>query len=254
MQAHTQSPKTADRGAVTLFVQCLVDGFFPEVAEAMVRILETLGHRIDYPQKQTCCGQPAFNAGYRNEARRAARHFIDVFETSERIVCPSGSCIHMIREYYPLLFAAEPEWQRRAVAVSRKCFEFTEFLVDVLAVDDVGARFDGRITYHDACHLLRGIGVGEQPRRLLRNIRGAEFVEMPESDRCCGFGGAFSITYATLSTAMLEDKIASIVHSGADVVVGCDVGCLMNIQGMLKRKGININTMHIAELLANGMG
>jgi L-lactate dehydrogenase complex protein LldE len=243
----------ADRRRITLFIQCLVDGFFPEVGEAMVRILEALGARLDYPEDQTCCGQPAFNAGYRTEARRAARHFIEVFEPAGRIVCPSGSCVHMVRAYYPLLFEQEPEWKRRAIAVAKHTFEFSEFLVDVLGVDDLGACYDGRITYHDSCHLLRGIGVAEQPRRLLRNIRGAEFVEMPESYRCCGFGGAFSLKYPEISTAMLEDKVNFIVASGADLVVGCDVGCLMNIQGMLKRKGLKIRTMHIAQLLIQGM-
>ena len=239
---------------MTLFVQCLIDAFYPQVGEALVRILENLGVRIAYPPDQTCCGQPAFNAGYRNAARRAARHFIEVFEGANWIVCPSGSCIHMIRAYYPLLFAEEPDWRQRALAVSRKCFEFSEFLVDVLGVDDLGAHFAGRITYHDSCHLLRGIGVREQPRRLLRNVNGAEFVEMPESDRCCGFGGAFAVKYPVISTAMLEDKIGFILASGADLVVGCDTGCLMNIQGMLNRKGIGIKAMHIAQLLATGIG
>ncbi|PIE68155.1 MAG: Fe-S oxidoreductase [Deltaproteobacteria bacterium] len=242
-----------DGPPVSLFIQCLVDGFFPEVGEAMVHILESLGLRTDYPADQTCCGQPAFNAGYRTEARRAARHFIEVFESSDRIVCPSGSCVHMVREYYPLLFETEPRWQHRAVAVAEKTFEFSEFLVDVLGVEDLGSRYAGRITYHDSCHLLRGISVGRQPRRLLKNIRGAEFIEMPESDRCCGFGGAFSVKYAEISTAMLENKVGCIVASGADLVVGCDAGCLMNIQGMLDRKGLGIKTMHISQLLARGM-
>jgi L-lactate dehydrogenase complex protein LldE len=249
--AHFQ--KRTDPLHVTLFVQCLVDGLFPDIGVAMVRVLEKLGLALDYPDGQTCCGQPAFNAGYRGEARRAARHFIRLFENARWIVCPSGSCVHMVREYYPLLFDNEPGWRQRAVTVSRRCFEFTEFLVDVLGVDDLGARFNRRITYHDSCHLLRGLGVHEQPRRLLRNINGAEFVEMPESDRCCGFGGAFSIKYPQISTAMLEDKVGFIVESGADLVVGCDAGCLMNMQGMLKRKGLAVRTMHIAQLLATGI-
>jgi L-lactate dehydrogenase complex protein LldE len=253
MHPNIQFTRSTDTLHVTLFVQCLVDGFFPHVGEAMVRILEKLGARLDYPPDQTCCGQPAFNAGYRKEARRAARHFIEVFEHAGCIVCPSGSCTHMVREHYPLLFANEPEWRKRAIAVSRKTFEFTEFLVDGLGVDDLGARFAGRITYHDSCHLSRGLGIREQPRRLLRNVRGAEFVEMPASDCCCGFGGAFAVKYADISTAMLEDKVRFIGASGADVVVGCDAGCLMNIQGMLSRKGLPIKTMHIAELLNTGI-
>lgn len=245
--------KTTDRLHATLFIQCLVDGFCPEVGESMVRILDKLGVRLDCPPAQTCCGQPAFNAGYRKEARRAARHFIEVFEKAAWIVCPSGSCTHMVREYYPLLFENEPKWRQRAVRVSRKVFEFTEFVVDVLGVDELGARFAGRITYHDSCHLLRGLGVREQPRRLLRNIRGAEFVEMTASDRCCGFGGTFAVKYADISTAMLEDKVRFIEASGADVVVGCDTGCLLNIRGMLNRKGLKVQTMHIAQLLSAGI-
>jgi L-lactate dehydrogenase complex protein LldE len=238
---------------VTMFIQCLVDGFCPEVGVSMVRILEKLGVRLDYPPTQTCCGQPAFNTGYRKEARRAARHFIEVFENASWIVCPSGSCTHMVREYYPLLFETDPQWHQRAVRVSRKVFEFTEFLVDVLGADDLGSRFAGRVTYHDSCHLLRGLGVREQPRRLLRNIRDAEFVEMTASDCCCGFGGTFAVKYADISTAMLEDKVGFIEASGADVVVGCDTGCLLNIRGMLKRKGLAVKTMHIAQLLAEGI-
>jgi L-lactate dehydrogenase complex protein LldE len=253
MHPDIQSLKATDPLHVTLFIQCLVDGFCPEVGESMVHILETLGARIECPPAQTCCGQPAFNAGYRKEARRAARHFIEVFENASWIVCPSGSCTHMVREYYPLLFEAEPPWRRRAVQVSRKVFEFTEFLVDVLGVDDLGARYAGRVTYHDSCHLLRGLGVREQPRRLLRNIRDAEFVEMTAADRCCGFGGTFAVKYAHISTAMLEDKVRFIEASGADVVVGCDTGCLLNIRGMLKRRGLAAKTMHIAQLLSTGI-
>ena len=159
----------------------------------------------------------------------------------------------MVREHYPQLLEHEPEWQQRALTIAHNTFEFSEFLVDVLGVEDLGASYDGRVTYHDSCHLLHGIGVDEQPRRLLKNIRGAEFVEMPESDRCCGFGGAFSVKYPEISAAMLADKVNFIIASGADLVTGCDLGCLMNIQGMLHRKNIGIQTLHIAQLLAQAM-
>jgi L-lactate dehydrogenase complex protein LldE len=235
---------------VTLFIQCLVDALYPEVGEAMVRVLQNLGVSLAYPAGQTCCGQPAFNAGFRREARVAARRFIRLFEGADLIVSPSGSCVSMVRNHYPQLFAAEPDWRRRARAVARKTFEFTEFLVDVLGVEEVGSGFSGRVTYHDSCHLLRGLRVSEQPRRLLRRIRGVEFVEMTDPDYCCGFGGTFSIKYPDISGAMLEDKVRNIVETGAEAVVGCDMGCLMNIEGMLSRKGLSIRALHIAQVLA----
>ena len=235
---------------VTLFIQCLVDGLYPEVGEALVTVLRRIGVSMSYPENQTCCGQPAFNAGYRNEARIAARRFIEIFETAEVIVCPSGSCVHMVRHHYPFLFRNELGWLGRARKVAAKTYEFTEFLVDVLEVEDLQASYDGTVTYHDSCHLMRGIGVSEQPRRLIRKVRGTEFVEMIDSDYCCGFGGSFSVKYPDISEAMLTDKVRHIQDSGADLVVGCDAGCLMNIQGMLSRKRLPIKTMHIAQLLA----
>lgn len=235
---------------VSLFVQCLVDALYPEVAEAMVRIFRKLDIPMTCPADQTCCGQPAFNSGYWNEAKAAATRFISVFEHADQIVCPSGSCVNMVRNHYPELFADDGKWLHRARAMGEKTFELTEYLVDVLGVEDLGARYEGRVTYHDSCHLLRGIGVSEQPRKLIRNVRGAGFAEMDESDRCCGFGGAFSVRYPEISSAILEDKIRHIVDSRADVVVGCDMGCLMNIQGMLKRENIPVRTLHIAQLLA----
>ena len=235
---------------VTLFIQCLVDGCFPEVAEAMVAVLRRLGLTVHYPADQTCCGQPAFNAGHRTPARIAARHFIDCFEAAGMIVCPSGSCVSMVRHHYPLLFRDQPVWRQRAEALGRRIFEFSEFLVDVLDVEDIGAAGQGRVTYHDACHLLRGLGVHTQPRRLIAGVRGIEFVEMPVADRCCGFGGVFSVKYPDISTAMVDDKIGGIVASGADILVGADMGCLMHMDGRLRRRGIGVRVMHLAQLLA----
>jgi len=245
MPAHTSMPKQ-----VTLFVQCIVDGIYPEVAEAMVRIFDHLGIAVDYPQDQTCCGQPAFNSGYRTAARKAARHFIEVFEHAPLIVCPSGSCVAMVRHHYADLFTNDTAWQTRARTVGRRTFELTEFLVDVMGVTDLGARFDGRVTYHDSCHLLRTIGIGSQPRALLSRIHGLEFVEMADSDRCCGFGGAFSIKYPDISTAIVAEKVDTILATGADTVVGCDMGCLMNIEGYLSRHNHPVQVRHIAQLLA----
>jgi len=235
---------------VTLFVQCLVDALYPEVGEAVVLIFQKLGIPIECPTAQTCCGQPAFNTGYRKEARSAAKRFIEIFEGAERIVCPSGSCVHMVRHHYADLFADDPEWARRAKEIGARTYELSEYLVDVLGVEDLGAAYHGKITYHDSCHLLRGLGIAEQPRRLIRHVRGAELIEMKDSERCCGFGGAFSFKYPDISAAILDDKVKNIVATGADLVVGCDMSCLMSIQGRLSRIGSSIAVLHIAQLLA----
>ena len=235
---------------VTLFIQCLVDGIYPEAGEAMVKIFRKLGIDLICPTTQTCCGQPAFNAGYRREAGIAAKQFIDIFEAAEVIVCPSGSCVTMVRHHYPQLFDDDDPWLQRAKQVAAKTYELTEYLVDVLGVEDLGARYDGKITYHDSCHLLRNLRIQSQPRKLLSKVSGAEFIEMYDADRCCGFGGSFAVKYADISAAMVTDKVNNIIASGADTVVGCDMGCLMNIQGMLNRMGSDIKIMHIAQILA----
>ncbi len=236
---------------VTLFIQCLVDTHYPEVAEAMVRVLQRLGVSLSCPTDQTCCGQPAFNSGYRRQARVAARHFIEVFDEAETIVCPSGSCVNMVRHHYEQLFENEPQWLPRALNLARRTFEFSEYLVDVLGIDDLGAHFEGRVTYHDSCHLLRGIGVRQQPRTLLQHVAGIDFIEMRDSDYCCGFGGTFSVKYPDISDAMVTDKVKNIIDTKADAVVGCDMGCLMNIQGKLSRLGSSIKVLHLAQILAS---
>ena len=235
---------------VSLFIQCLVDGIYPQVGEAMVHIFRKLGISMTCPTRQTCCGQPAFNSGFRREARIAAKRFIEIFETADTIVCPSGSCVTMVRHHYVELFKDDAFWELRARKVADRTYELTEYLVDILGVDDLGAQYDGKVTYHDSCHLLRCLRVREQPRRLLRRVSGAEFVELYDSDKCCGFGGTFAVKYADISAAMVDDKVNNIIASGADTVVGCDMGCLMNIQGRLSRKGSNIKIMHIAQILA----
>ena len=235
---------------VTLFIQCLVDTVFPETGAAMVTVLERLGLKLDCPPNQTCCGQPAFNAGHQREARAAAVKFLDIFEDAEVIVCPSGSCVNMVRDHYLELFADDPKMLVRAQAVSRKIYEFTEFLVDVLGVESVGARFPHKVTYHASCHLNRFLGVDRQPRTLLAHIDDMTLVEMKDADTCCGFGGTFAVKYSEISGAVLEEKVKNIVDSGVEVVTGCDMGCLMNIQGMLSRKNIPIEVKHIAQLLA----
>jgi L-lactate dehydrogenase complex protein LldE len=235
---------------VTLFIPCLVDSLLPEVGEAVVKVLRKIGVSIEYPSNQTCCGQPAYNSGYQKQARVAAKRFIKIFENSSIIVSPSGSCVQMIRNHYLELFKNDSKWYEKAYNVNKKLFEFTEYLVDILGLEDVGATFQRRITYHDSCSLLRGLGIKEQPRKLIRMVKGATFSEMKGSDRCCGFGGSFSFKYPEISAAILEEKVRNIVDSGADAVIGCDVGCLINIQGMLNRKAIPIKALHIAQLLA----
>jgi L-lactate dehydrogenase complex protein LldE len=239
---------------VSLFIQCLVDTMFPEVGEAMARVFERLAIPLVLPSGQTCCGQPAYNSGYRREAAAAARHFIEVFEDAESIVCPSGSCVHMVRHHYPTLFPDDPVMAGRARAIAEKTFEFTEYLVDILHCTDVMARYPGSVTYHDSCHLNRGLGIARQPRLLLANVRDLELIEMADSDTCCGFGGTFSINYPEISVAMVDEKILNILNTGADAVVGCDISCLMNIRGRMSRRGEKVKVLHIAQVLSHDKG
>ncbi len=238
---------------VSLFATCLVDLFFPEVGEATVEVLRRQGVEVDFPLDQTCCGQPAYNSGYWEEARVAARHFLDVFEAAEGpIISPSGSCTMMVKREYPHLFADDLRDHARAMAVAQRVYELSSFLVDTLGVEDVGAHYAGRCTYHASCHLTRGLGVVEPPRRLLRAVAGLELIEMADAERCCGFGGTFAVKMANVSSAMLEDKLAAIRDTGADTVVTCDTGCLMHIMGALQRVDPSIKGMHLAQILAGG--
>lgn len=238
---------------VTLFIQCLVDTIFPDAGDAMVEVLKRLKVPMDYPASQTCCGQPSFNSGYFKEAKAAARRFVKIFENAERIVCPSGSCVHMVRHHYPQLFKDEDMAMRlRVKEIGNRCYEFSEYLVDVLGAVNIGAVFPSKVTYHDSCHLVRGLGIRDQPRKLLSHVEGLQLVEMKDSDVCCGFGGTFSLNYPEISTALVDEKIDNILASGADVVTGCDVSCLMNVQGRISRRGESIQVKHIAEILAAG--
>ena len=239
---------------VSLFIQCLVDTMFPETGESMIKVFDRLGVPYDYPAGQTCCGQPAFNSGYSRDAAVAARYFIDLFEDAEVVVCPSGSCVHMVRHHYPELFTDDPSMHSRALAIGAKTFEFTQYLVDELNLSDVGAEFIGTVTYHDSCHLSRGLGISAQPRVLLQNIRGLELIEMRDSDVCCGFGGTFSVNYPEISVAMVDEKIDNILATKARVVTGCDISCLMNILGRISRRKENVEVLHIAQLLAGTKG
>ncbi len=235
---------------IQFFVTCLVDSFYPETAEAILGILNRLGASVDFPAAQTCCGQPQFNAGLRADARRMAEHMIETFEDLPGdVLSPSGSCAHMIRHNYLELFSDDPPWLARAQRLAKRTYEFTEYLVDVLGVTDVGARWDGVLTYHPSCHLSRGLGIQRQPRELLAHVQGATVVEVPESEDCCGFGGIFSVTHPELSAEFLKRKIGNLEKSGAPTLVVADTGCLMHIAGGLHRQEKPQRVVHIAEVL-----
>lgn len=235
---------------VQLFITCLIDSFYPQTGEAVVDIFDLLGVRVEFPHDQTCCGQPNFNAGLRNEARQIAQHTLRVFEkTGGDIVIPSGSCAHMFKHGYPELFREDPVWLPRAFSVAERVYEFTEYLVDKLQVTDLGARWDGLLTYHPSCHTLRGMIVDRQPRALLANVRGAQIVELPHAEECCGFGGIFSMEHPELSGEWLERKIGNLEVTQSPTLVVTDAGCLMHIAGGLHRQGKHQDVVHIAEVL-----
>ena len=237
---------------VSLFVTCLIDQLWPSVGTSAVEVLRKAGCEVVFDERQTCCGQPAFNTGYRAEARRLATRFIEIFEEgrADAIVSPSGSCTAMAHHFREL-FADDEAWRRRADAIAERTHEFGAFLVNVLGVEDVGASFKGRVTWHDACHGLRDLNIREEPRRLLRSVRGAEFVELANADSCCGFGGTFSVKYPEISVAILDNKVEAIERAGVRAVVSGDASCLMQIGGRLSRNNSKVKTMHLAELLAS---
>ena len=236
---------------ISLFATCIVDQLFPKVGMAVAEVLERLGYRVDFPERQTCCGQPAFNSGYREEARSVARHFLNVFADADYIVVPSGSCCSMVAHHFTDLFDKDPETLEKARARAPKVYEFSQFLLQVANVEDVGARFDEIVTYHDSCHALREFGIKDGPRRLLANVRGLELHEMDAAEECCGFGGTFSVKFAEVSGGMARAKIDSIMRTGASTVVSIDSSCLMQLQGALSRAGLPIRTLHLAEVLAS---
>jgi L-lactate dehydrogenase complex protein LldE len=236
---------------VSIFVTCIVDQLFPTVGLAMADVLERLGYRVDFPEDQTCCGQPAFNTGYRQEACQVARHFLKVFRDAEYVVVPSGSCTSMIAHHFRDLFPGDAEALREAAALTPRVWEFSKFVLEVTGVDDVGARLEDIVTYHDSCHALREFGIKDGPRRLLSKVRGLELREMDTAEECCGFGGTFSVKLPEISGGMARTKIDSIVRTGAKTVVSVDSSCLMQIQGALSRAELPVRTMHLAEVLAS---
>lgn len=247
----------ADTGAlfmrVAIFVPCLSEHMYPQSAMAMVKVLRHAGVEIEYVDGQTCCGQPAFNSGYRKDVVPIAERFIEMFSEKEAIVAPSGSCTAMVRKfYYDLDIRRQLHPARERLA--GRIFEFSEFLVDILKVDNLGGSFPHKVTYHDSCHLNRELGVNSQPRKLIRGVPDIDFVEMPQPDLCCGFGGTFSYKFSELSIAMAARKCRNIEASGAQFCIGADSSCLMNIEGYLRKHGMKAKTMHIAELLAESLG
>jgi L-lactate dehydrogenase complex protein LldE len=213
-------------------------------------LLQRAGVTPIYHRQQTCCGQPAMNAGYRQEAKKAAKHFIELFGEDEAVVSPSGSCVCMVKHHYPELLSGEPEWFRRAAELAPRVYELSQYLVDVLQVGDVGAAFQGRVAYHQSCHILRGLGVSGQPRKLLSAVKSTELVPLKDDDFCCGFGGEFANHYPDISESMVQDKVQNYLESGADLLILCEPGCLLNIGGYLSRHHPQKKAMHLASFLA----
>ena len=231
-------------------VTCLGDVVRPGVGRATVELLRRLGHEVDFPAAQTCCGQPLFNSGFADLAREQARHTIRAFATDHAVVVPSGSCAAMVKLEFPHLFEGDADWHARALELASRTYELCDFLVNRLQLLDVGARYDGRVTYHFACH-LRGLGLVTEAERLIQHVAGVTYVPLPRDDQCCGFGGSFSVRYANVSTAMVSAKMRCILATEADTVVSTDAGCLMNIGGRLHREQLPVKVLHMAELLAS---
>lgn len=239
---------------VQLFHTCIINDIYPEVGLSVAAILERLGVEVEVPMGQTCCGQPAFNGGFHEDARKVARHAVDVLSRTEGpILIPSGSCADMMTHQYHLLFEGDAEYRDKAHAVSERCYEFSQFLVDVLKVTDLKARLKLKAAYHPSCHLLRGMGVRHQPRLLLDEVEGLECRPVKDQEECCGFGGMFSVKNAAISSGMMENKIRNLEASGCEAVVSCDMGCLMHLAGGLHRKGSKLKVKHLSQVLLEGL-
>ena len=247
LESHTHNEEPMKKTA--LFIPCAVNLLLPQVARATDLVLQRLGVATVYPGGQTCCGQMVYNKGFFDQAKSFARHFIRVFENHDAIVCPSGSCTAMVKHHYPVLFDDEPDMKNRAEQVAGKIFEFSQYIVDVLKTENTGACFDGKVAYHESCHLNRSLGVSAQPKALIRASEKTSLVPMNQSDQCCGFGGEFSIAYPEISGAMVQGKVKNYLESGADILVLGEPGCLLNIGTYLSRNHPEKKAMHIAEFL-----
>ncbi|MDR6551958.1 (Fe-S)-binding protein [Paenibacillus qinlingensis] len=237
---------------VSLFITCLSDALYPKVGEAIARLLGHYGVLLELPKVQTCCGQPAYNSGYWDEARATAKTILTAFEDSDFVISPSGSCTYMIH-HYANLFKDEPEWMEKATQLQNKTYEFTQFLVNVLDIKDMGAVFPHKVTYHPSCHGSRLLGVKEEPLALLQGVKDLELVPLPFAEDCCGFGGTFSVKMADISGAMVQEKVDHVKETEAEVLVGLDLACLMNIAGNLRYRNEPVRVMHLAELLYEGV-
>lgn len=233
---------------VSLFIPCLVDQVYPEIGMAMASVLRRLGVKIKYDDAQTCCGQPAFNSGYRDEALSVAVHFLEVFREAEVIVAPSGSCVAMIRNFYPHLFAGHPKFEE-AQALGKRVFEFSEFLVNRLGVVDVNAAFKRKAGFHNSCHSYRELRISEEPLKLLRHVRGLELIVPPGEPVCCGFGGTFSIKFPAISQTMTRSRLETFEQLGVDTVISNDPGCVLQMRQEAKARGNKLEVMHLAEVL-----
>lgn len=238
---------------IALFITCFNDTLFPRTGQAVVTLLERLGHEVVFPLEQTCCGQMHFNSGYHDEALPLVRRFARVFADEELIVSPSGSCVAMVRDHYPHVAqeSGDPELIEAVRTLGERTFELTELLVDKLGVEDVGAYYPHRVTYHPSCHALRMLHIDDKPLRLLRAVRGIDLVELPQAEQCCGFGGTFAIKNADTSIAMLDDKLRAVAQTGAEICTAADNSCLMHIGGGLSRQRANASALHLAEILAS---
>lgn len=237
---------------VSMFITCISDAVFPKVGEAMVRLLARYGVKLDFPEVQTCCGQPAYNSGYWDEARQAALTIVQAFENSDYVIAPSGSCTGMLH-HYPKLFQNDPVNLAKAQDLQRKSFEFSQFMVQVLGVTDLGAVFPHKVTYHPSCHGSRILGIREEPMQLMQHVKEMKLVPLPFAEDCCGFGGTFAVKMSDISGAMVTEKSDHVLETEAEILTGLDMGCLMNIAGNLRYRNQSVRVMHLAELLYEGV-
>jgi len=253
MTIQSSDQPSGDGPRVGLFATCLVDLFRPSVGFSAVELLQRSGCRVEVPREQTCCGQPAYNSGDSGDARAIARQVIAVFEGFDYVVVPSGSCGGTIKHHYPTLFADEETWGPRAEKLADKTYELIQFLVDVMGADDFDANYDGTVTYHDSCSGLRELNIKQQPRQALSKVKGVTLIEGEEAETCCGFGGLFCVKYPDISGTMVDAKVDDVLATGADTLLGGDLGCLMNISGRLTRRGSPVAVRHVAEILAGAV-
>jgi L-lactate dehydrogenase complex protein LldE len=236
---------------VQLFIPCFVDQLYPTTAFNMVKVLEKVGCTVAYNTNQTCCGQPAFNAGFCNESKAVVEKFLKDFDNTDYVVAPSASCVGFIRNYYPTLFE-DAATLSKIKALADRTFEFSEFLIDVLNIENVGASLNAKATYHDSCAALRECKIKDGPRRLLSHVKGLELIEMNDVETCCGFGGTFAVKFDGISTAMADQKVNNAMATGAECIISTDCSCMMQISGVIKNKNLPLQTLHLADVLAMG--